>query len=206
MRTIKTITHSKFREKGSKFLGHLFPIDSEEAFNKQLQNIQSQFPDATHHCYGWRLYPNNIKEFAQDDGEPSGTAGLPILNQLKSFDMVNCGCIVVRYYGGTNLGTSGLINAYGKAAKRCLSKASLLQLVPTANFKISYPYNQQTHIDQLKNQFDLKEIDAQYLEEITLKMACRSKQADDFLSALKQLTHKGIEAELLGRGFITMQS
>lgn len=206
MKTIKEPTTDNFREKGSKFIGYLFPASSTEEFDKELQKIQSQYPDATHHCYAWRIDPNKTEEFAQDDGEPSGSAGLPILNQLKSFKIVNCGCVVVRYYGGNKLGKSGLIQAYGYAAELCLQKATLMRLIPTKNFKITYPYPKQKHIDQLKNQFDLKELDAKYLENITLEIACRSQQAEDFSGALKKLQHQSVEVEIIGDSFVTMQS
>ena len=205
LRTVTTKIRSSFREKGSKFIGYLFPASSVDEFDKMLRQIKSEYPDATHHCYAWRINPNKIEEFAQDDGEPSGTAGLPILNQLKSFEVVNCGCVVVRYYGGTNLGKSGLIQAYGDAAKLCLEDASLATLIPTQNFRIQYPYSQQNQIDQLKNQFDLKEIEAEYLEQITLQIACRSEQATDFLHALERIQHNGIEIEELSAGFVTIQ-
>lgn len=204
MKTIKKSFQETFREKGSKFIGHLFPTNSKEEFENKIKQIVSDFSDATHHCYAWRINPNKIDEFAQDDGEPSGTAGLPILNQLKSYEAVNCGCVVVRYYGGTNLGKSGLSQAYGYTAEQCLQKASLYTLVPTKNFEIVYPYAQQTHINQLKNNFDLKEIKAQYLEKITLEIACRSGQADDFFTTLQNLQHKGIESKKKGNGFVTM--
>lgn len=206
MKTLKETTSDNFREKGSKFISYLFRASSVKQFEEELEHIKSKYPDATHHCYGWRINPNKIEEFAQDDGEPSGTAGLPILNQLKSFEVVNCGCVVVRYYGGTNLGKSGLIQAYGHAAKLCLQQAELLRLVPTRNFKITYPYGQQKYIDQLKNQFDLKELNAEYLEKITLEFACRSQQADDFSRALEKLQHHNVETEILGDSFVTMQS
>jgi len=206
LKTINQTVQTNFREKGSKFVGYLFPAASVESFDAQLHEIKSDHPAATHHCYGWRLHPNKIEEFAQDDGEPTGTAGLPILNNLKSYEAVNCGCVVVRYYGGTKLGKSGLIQAYGRSAKLCLQKSSLLRLNPTKNFQISYPYDQQKHINQLKNSFDLKEIEAEYLEKVTLEIACRSNQAEALDDALKKLSHKGIETETLGDGFITMQT
>ncbi len=164
-------------------------MESKEAFEDRLQKIKSKYPDATHHCYAWRINPHKIEEFAQDDGEPGGTAGLPILNKLKSSEAVNCACVVVRYFGGTKLGKSGLIEAYGHTAQLCLKQASLLMLIPTKNFKITYSYSEQNKIDQLKNSFDLKEIDAQYLENVTLRIACRTEQANDFLARLKQLEH-----------------
>ncbi len=204
MFTVTQLTKTSFREKGSKFIGLLFPISSKDHFENELDTIQSKYPDATHHCYAWRINPNKIEEFSQDDGEPSGTAGRPILNKLKSYDVINCGCIVVRYYGGTKLGTSGLIQAYGQSAQRCLEKATLKKVIPTKNFNIVYPYHQQKEIDKLQNQFDLKEVDAKYLEKVTLKMACRSDQADRFLTALQKLEHTGVTTELLGNGYVTM--
>lgn len=206
MKTVQQTYSASFREKGSKFIGYLFPLSSKKQFEHQLDDIKSKYPDATHHCYAWRINPNKIEEFSQDDGEPSGTAGRPILNKLKSYETVNCGCIVVRYYGGTNLGTSGLIQAYGRSAEECLQKADLSTIIPTQSVEITYPYNQQKEIDQLKNRFDLKELDAQYLENVTIKMACRSDQADHFLEALEKLKHAGVTTEPLGNGYVTMSN
>lgn len=206
MYTIHQQIKTSFREKGSKFIGYLLPASSTDSFEEKLNKVQSEYPDATHHCYAWRINPNNIEEFSQDDGEPSGTAGRPILNKLKSFEVVNCGCIVVRYYGGTNLGTSGLIQAYGRSAEECLQKADRRTIIPTKNVLITYPYNQQKKINQLKNRFDLKELEAKYLERVTIQMACRSDQADRFLNTLKKLEHAGVTTEHLGNGYVTMSN
>lgn len=206
MQSITKTYRASFREKGSKFIGFLFPVETTEQFESRLSDIKSDYPDATHHCYGWRMDPNDLGEFAQDDGEPAGTAGLPILNQLKSYDMVNSGCVVVRYYGGTNLGKSGLIRAYGEAAKRCLEQASFSKLIPTRNFMVIYPYSQQSKIDQLKHTFDLKEIDSQYLEKITLKLACRLKQADTFWQEIQNIEHHGIEVKKGEASYVTLAS
>jgi len=206
LRTIKNITTESFRDRGSKFLGYLFPAGSVKEFEKELNKIKSKYPDATHHCYAWRINPNKIEEFTQDDGEPSGSAGLPILNQLKSFELLNCGCVVVRYFGGTKLGKSGLIQAYGHTARLCADKAELLTIIPTDNFKIVYPYNQQNQIDQLKNSFDLKELQSEYLEKVTLELACRTEQTDDFSAQLQKLEHYGIESEQKDSGFVTIRS
>ena len=203
VQTVQNTYQSSFREKGSKFIGFLFPAPSITIFENCLSKLKSKYPDATHHCYAWRINPNKIAEFTQDDGEPGGTAGLPILNKLKSFHMVNCGCVVVRYYGGTNLGKSGLIRAYGEAAERCLGAAEFYRLVLTQNFKIYYDYPQQGDINRLKTSFDLKELDAEYLEQITLTIACRRDQSDAFYDTLQQMKHLGIRAEKEGAGFIT---
>lgn len=202
MKTVKEKVKATYRDKGSKFIGYLFPASTTKEFDQTLQSIRSEYPDATHHCYGWRIDPNDIQEFAQDDGEPSGTAGLPILNQLKSYGVVNIGCVAVRYYGGTKLGKSGLIRAYGDTAELCLQKAVLTSLIPTQHFEITYPYSKQSHIDQLKNRFDLKEINSQYLEKITLEIACRSEQANEFADALKRISHQDIQSKKKGEGFV----
>lgn len=205
MRTIQDTINETFRDRGSKFIGYLFPVSSIEQFENELTKIKSDFPDASHHCYAWRIHPTKIEEFAQDDGEPGGSAGLPILNKLKSYEMVNCGCVVVRYFGGTKLGKSGLIQAYGHTAALCLDKATSFKIIATTNFRITYPYSQQTQINQLKNSFDLKELESEYLEQVTLKMACRKEQADQFSGQLEQLEHLGIEVDRMGPGFVTMQ-
>ena len=185
-------------------MGFLFPAADQSSFDKRLEQLEQKYYDATHHCYAWRLNPHNMEEFAQDDGEPGGTAGLPILNRLKSRELVNCGCIVIRYYGGTKLGKSGLIAAYGHTAALCMKKASFVSLVPTANYSILYPYQEQKQIDRLKNSFDLKELGAAYLERVTLKIACRSDQAPAFSRALSKLEHIGVEASKTGNSFIHM--
>jgi uncharacterized YigZ family protein len=202
MFTLKKSTESSFRERGSKFLGFLFPTESEEDFSTQLDDIKSKYPDATHHCYGWRLNPAQPKEFSTDDGEPSGTAGLPILNQLKSFEVVNAGIVVVRYYGGTKLGKSGLIEAYGLAAEQCLEKASLVSIKPVQLFEIHYPYPEENTIQKLKNDYELEILESEYLESITLKVACPKKSALYFEREIEGLNHLNINFEKLEEHFI----
>ncbi|WP_421775396.1 IMPACT family protein [Gracilimonas sp.] len=199
---IKNSTESSFRERGSKFLGFLFPADSEDAFADGLEKLKSKYPDATHHCYGWRLNPAQVKEFSTDDGEPSGTAGLPILNQLKSFEIINAGIVVVRYYGGTKLGKSGLIEAYGLAAKKCLEEASLIAIKPVRLFEVQYPYPEENNIQQLINSYELKVMESEYLEHVTLKVACPIKTATRIEKELEGMEHLNIIFKKLEEHFI----
>lgn len=192
MKTVKKSIVASFREKGSKFIGHLFPAETESDFHQQLDELKSKYPDATHHCYGWRINPSQPKEFSSDDGEPSGTAGLPILNQLKSFDLVNAGIVVVRYYGGTKLGKSGLIEAYGMAAQQCLEKAALVSIKPVQLFEIKYPYPEENTINRLKNDYKLIVQASEYLEQVTLKVACPIATAEPFETELSGLEHLNI--------------
>ncbi|WP_350200591.1 YigZ family protein [Gracilimonas sp.] len=202
MFSIKKSFESSFRERGSKFLGYLFPIDSENKFSDQLDLLKSRYPDATHHCYGWRINPAQPKEFSTDDGEPSGTAGLPILNQLKSFEVVNAGIVVVRYYGGTKLGKSGLIEAYGLAAKQCLEKATLISIRPVQMFEIQYPYSEENTIQKWKNDYELVVQESEYLEIITLKIACPKEMAAQFEKELIGMKHLNITFEKLEEHFM----
>lgn len=202
MKTIRKSASTSFRERGSKFIGCLFPIDSEDDFHEELDDLKSKYPDATHHCYGWRVNPSQPKEFCSDDGEPSGTAGLPILNQLKSFDVVNAGIVVVRYYGGTKLGKSGLIEAYGRSAQLCLESASLISIKPVQLFEIRYPYPGENTINKLINDYDLKVMKSEYLEHVMLKVACPKATAKYFEKELAGLEHLKITFEKLKESFI----
>ncbi|MFH5831575.1 IMPACT family protein [Halalkalibaculum sp. DA3122] len=205
MKTVAKQTTASFREKGSKFIGHLFPSETKDEFSRQLSGITSRYPDATHHCYAYRVDPTDPQEFAQDDGEPRGTAGLPILNQLKSAELVNAGLVVVRYYGGTNLGTSGLIEAYGHTARCCAEKADLFTLIPTLNIELRYPYHRQNEIDQLASSFDLTELDATYLAAVTLVLASPLDKSDQLTRKLDKMVHLEIQYEILGESFVIHQ-
>ncbi len=190
-----------YRIKGSKFLSCITPADSTKAAEKYLEEIKSLHPTATHHSYAFRVDPGNLMEFSQDDGEPSGTAGPPILNVLRSSDLVNVMSIVVRYYGGTNLGKSGLIDAYGKAVEQALENAKLKIIVPTQQFSITYPYNQQSAIDKLKHTFTLFEIDAIYAENVTLQVGCPVDEQAAVFNALSSMEHLAIEVEKMGQSY-----
>ncbi len=202
MQTVTEQISETFRDKESKFIGFLFPTTNKNEFEAKLEQIRSQYPDATHHCYAWRVNPTDLQEFAQDDGEPSGTAGLPILNQLKSGNLVNSAVVVVRYHGGTNLGKSGLIQAYGHTASLCIEKATLSPVIRTHKFELNYPYDKQNEIDKLKSTFQLVELDAEYLADVTLTLACRLTEAMNLQARLDRLQHLNITYKDLGKGFI----
>lgn len=203
---MKTLTQTKtasYREKGSRFIGHLFPAERKELFERKLDQLKSEYHDATHHCYAYRIGVNEIREAVQDDGEPSGTAGLPILNQLKSYEVVNAGLVVVRYFGGTKLGKSGLISAYGETAKQCLDTSHLHKLIQTENFELTYPYPQQNRIDKLKATHDLIELEAEYQEKITLTLACPLENSEQLFKKLRGMQHLDIHFNKLGRDFVS---
>ena len=116
-----------YKEKSSKFLAYAYPVESEEEIRTLLDALRKKYYDATHLCYAWRLGPHGETFRANDDGEPSGTAGKPILGQLLSNELVNCLIVVVRYFGGTKLGVSGLIGAYKESAAEAIRAAEIVE-------------------------------------------------------------------------------
>jgi uncharacterized YigZ family protein len=131
--TIAATSLGEFKEKGSKFLAYAYFVSNESDIKEKLDLLKKEHFKATHHCYAYRLGTDGKNYRANDDGEPSGTAGRPILGQIDSFGLTNLLIVVVRYYGGTKLGTSGLINAYRESAKEALSNAEKIEKIIPKN-------------------------------------------------------------------------
>ncbi|MEP0008369.1 MAG: YigZ family protein [Balneola sp.] len=192
---------SEFKERGSKFIGYLIPAKSEEEFDEQLQKLKTELWDASHHCYAYRIGASDTTEFSSDDGEPSGTAGLPILNQLRSNELVDVCAVVVRYFGGTKLGKSGLIEAYGEGAKQAIEASKLKTVIPCVWFEISYEYSEENIIQKLRQDFQLHEKDSEYLENVTLTVAAPKELSDSFKNRLEDLAHLSISFKKLDSGY-----
>ena len=126
-KTILKPAESNLRDHASKFIGYLYPVRNEEEIKNILSELKKQYYDATHHCYAYRLGTKGEIFRANDDGEPSGSAGKPILNQLLSAQVTNTLAVVVRYFGGTKLGIPGLISAYKEATKEALNAATIIE-------------------------------------------------------------------------------
>ena len=129
-----------YKEKSSKFLAYAYPVESEEEIRTLLDALRKKYYDATHHCYAWRLGPHGETFRANDDGEPSGTAGKPILGQLLSNELVNCLIVVVRYFGGTKLGVSGLIGAYKESAAEAIRAAEIVERTVDTVVEVEFSY------------------------------------------------------------------
>ena len=125
--TIEAPAEAIYKEKSSKFLAFAYPVADEEEIRSRLEALRKRYYDATHHCYAWRLGPHGEAFRANDDGEPSSTAGRPILGQLLSHETTDCLIVVVRYFGGTKLGVPGLIAAYKESAAEVLAAARIVQ-------------------------------------------------------------------------------
>lgn len=182
-------------------MGFLCPVSTISEAEEHLESISQEHPTATHHCYAYILNPNKPVEFSSDDGEPSGTAGLPILNTLKSHNLMNVILIVVRYYGGTKLGKAGLIDAYQTSAQQAIDSARLKTLVPIKTYQLEYDYSNQSLIEKWKNEFTWIELEASYLETIKMTVGCPKEECDSFEESIFSKEYQLIDFENIGESF-----
>jgi uncharacterized YigZ family protein len=154
--TIAAPVSSLIKEKGSKFYGFAFPVKDENDIKTHLEELRNLHLKATHHCYAWRLGTDGYQFRANDDGEPTNTAGKPILGQIDAFEITNCLVVSVRYFGGTKLGVSGLISAYKDSAKETLNMAEIIVLELYQPFKISCTYELMNKAFQLIHEYEGK--------------------------------------------------
>ena len=145
-----------YKDKGSKFIGFAIPVANEEEFKIELEKIKIAHPKATHHCYAYRFGISGEEYRANDDGEPSGSAGLPIYNQLLAHDVSDILMVVVRYYGGTKLGVAGLIKAYKETTKLTLEEAIFSTKILESKLFLKFQYSEQHLIFTLLNKFEAK--------------------------------------------------
>lgn len=144
-----------YKEKGSKFIAHAYPVTTEEEIQACLDELRKQYYDARHHCYAFRLGPKAERYRANDDGEPNHSAGDPILGQIRSADLTDTLVVVIRYFGGTKLGVSGLIHAYKTAAAEALAEAPTEEKIIAEPITIQYPYDKTQEVMRLIDQFPL---------------------------------------------------
>ncbi len=148
---MKTISKSKTNEiiiKNSRFICCLIKLNSDSNINELLESIKLEYPKANHYCYG---YIKNNEEYSNDDKEPTGTAGPPILNVLKKENLNNILCVVVRYFGGIKLGAGGLVRAYTKSVTECLKNIGFKELEKGFKVKLEFPYTLEKQINYLLN-------------------------------------------------------
>lgn len=194
--SLTTITKSSsatYTDRGSRFYAYAYPAPDPETVESRRSDLLKKYPDATHHCYAWRLDPFQPREFTRDDGEPAGKAGLPILGVIKSENLVNILIIVVRYFGGTKLGKPGLTRAYREAARLALETADKAPLYRFVPFTVTYPYEQESKMRELVNRFRLSTGQQQYLETVTTTVYCKTDDAVELRSILDHLKHVGIQ-------------
>ena len=178
-----------YKEKRSEFIGFSKPINDIQEINRNLKKLKSKYPSARHICWAYRAYKSNkIIENASDAGEPSGSAGLPILNVIKHQNIVNCGIIVVRFFGGAKLGKRGLINAYKTTAKLVIAESVLLKWLPKAQYQISSSVKYFGKIANTVQQFEGKIISDQTTDKLNLLIELPVEKYNDYKTEFDEIT------------------
>ncbi|HIY68166.1 MAG TPA: YigZ family protein [Candidatus Alistipes intestinigallinarum] len=177
-RTVAAPAEAAYRERSSKFLAWIYPVRSEEEIREHLEALRKRFFDATHHCYAWRLGPRGEAFRANDDGEPSGTAGKPILGQLLSNELTDCLVVVVRYFGGTKLGVPGLIAAYRESAAAAINAAQIVERTVDRIVTVDFSYVAMNDIMRVVKELQPR-IEEQTFDNLcTLRLSIRESRAD----------------------------
>ncbi|CAH0265671.1 YigZ family protein [Chryseobacterium sp. Bi04] len=189
----KPIENTLLKEKGSKFIGFAYPVNNESELKTALEKVREEHPKATHHCYAFRIGINGENYRANDDGEPSGSAGLPIYNQLLAHEITNILVIVVRYYGGTKLGVSGLVKTYKESAKMTLEEASIIIKELETQIEIQFNFNQQNIIFTLLSRFDAKVLNFDANENCILTASLKLIQKENISEKLSEMQYVTFE-------------
>lgn len=185
---------AEIKVKGSRFIGEALPVTSVSEAEAALRAIRKREYDATHHCSAWRIDPVGREFRYSDDGEPSNSAGMPIFRQIEGRDLSGAIVVVTRYYGGTKLGTGGLIRAYGEAASLALEDANIREIIPRSRLTMRFAYEDTSPAMHLIGQYDTIIADTRYSEETEIDVDVRVGDVDAFSAAF-------VEA-LSGRGAI----
>lgn len=189
-KTIESPSEGLFKDKGSKFIAFAYPVFSEEEIKEHLLRIKKEHFSARHHCYAWRLGANKEHFRANDDGEPSSSAGKPILGQIQSFDLSNILIVVVRYFGGTLLGVSGLINAYRAAAKDAIENANIIEKTVEDTFTIIFGYETMNDVMKIFKDEQLPQLETVFDMQCSIKTSIRlsdSKRILDMFGKIEGL-------------------
>ena len=192
-RTVAAQAEAACRERSSKFLSWIYPVRSEEEIRERLDALRKKYYDATHHCYAWRLGPRGEAFRANDDGEPSGTAGKPILGQLLSNDITDCLVVVVRYFGGTKLGVPGLIAAYKESAAEVLAAARIVQRTVDRRIAVTFSYAAMNDIMRIVKE-EQPAVESQRFDNLSsIVLRIRASRAERLTERLRKVEGATIE-------------
>ena len=189
-KTIAAPTIAEYKEKGSKFIAYAFPASTALSWQVHWEEVKKLHPKASHHCYAYRLGVDDNNYRANDDGEPSGTAGKPILGQLKSFEVTNTFVVVVRYFGGTQLGASGLIQAYKTAAMEALKQATIIEKTVSDVYRLTFEYAIMSEVMNAVKRLKLTIVQQDFGNIGVLDVGIRQSEVKDTLPRLKALIAK----------------
>lgn len=185
--TINDTAEGIFRDKGSKFIAYAYPFKDENKLKEIIAELKSLHPKARHHCWAYRLSPDRSVFRVNDDGEPSGTAGRPILNALLSKDVTNILVVVVRYFGGTLLGVPGLINAYKTATQEALEAATIVEQTVNDVYQIDFEYLAMNDVMRVIKDENLTVLEQQFDNACTMTVEMRKMQVNAFVQKMEKI-------------------
>jgi uncharacterized YigZ family protein len=185
--TIKAISQGVYKEKGSRFIAFAYPVIDQEEIKSIIERTRKEHHEARHHCYAYMIGHERITWRINDDGEPSGTAGKPILGQINSFGLTNILIVVSRYFGGTLLGVSGLINAYRSAATSAIRNAEIIECTMQDFYEITYPYISMNDVMKILKEENTGQSDQLFDLECHIKINFRASLREKILAKFSRI-------------------
>ena len=185
-----------FKEKNSKFYGYAFPVTSEEEIKNHLDSLRKQHHGAVHFCYAFQLGTDKIQYRANDDGEPSNSAVMPIYGQIQSFGITNVLVVVVRFFGGVKLGVGGLISAYRTAAQMALEESQIIEKTIDVSFEISFDYKNMNKVMRVIKEKNLEIVSQEMNESCKIVIATRKKNAEMIFDIFTNLFEVDVKSAL----------
>lgn len=193
--TIQEASEGLYKEKGSRFIAYAYPVNSEEEVRRWVAALKEKYHDARHHCFAWKLGASGQHFRANDDGEPSSSAGKPILGQILSHNLTNILIVVVRYFGGIKLGVPGLINAYRQAAADALEHAIIIEKTVDQQFQIHFSYLVLNDVMKVIKETGADIIDRHFEMECSILLSIRQKDSPTLTAKLEKIESLSIEKE-----------
>ncbi len=198
--TYKTIVSNSeetlFKDRNSKFYGYAFPVRSEEDIKNALEGLKKQHHSARHFCYAWQLGTEKISYRANDDGEPSNSAGMPIYGQIQSFDLTNVLVVSVRYFGGVKLGVGGLINAYRSSARLAIEASQIIEKTIDISYQLTFGYELMSKAMKIIKENRLQLLSQKLEEKCEIQISVRKSDAVkifEIFDAIYQLEIRQLE-------------
>ena len=210
MKNFKTIDdgeifYAAYEVNKSKFFAHVIHVENEEAARDFVLRIRKKYFDATHNCSAWVLGERGDKQKSNDDGEPGGTAGNPILEAIKKNELTNCAIVVTRYFGGIKLGAGGLIRAYSHTAALGLANSKIVQMTTFQKISLTLEYNFLATVENYLRNKKIRVANTDYADVVTLEILLLPEQVEKFLIELNDLTAANFLYEELGEILIPLE-
>ena len=193
-KTLSAPAEAIYKEKSSRFLAYAWPVKDADEVKGHVEALRKRYYDATHHCYAYRLGVDGALFRANDDGEPSGTAGRPILGQLISFGLTDCLIVVVRYFGGTKLGVPGLINAYKESARAVIENGEIVERTVDMELILSFDYNTMNDVMRIVKEEQPRILEQCFDNRCLLRVAIRKSRSEMLVARFDKI--EGVEVNV----------